>query len=62
MGRISKKRRSFVIKSKRKKKQKIKKLKEKYLSSKSKEEKNKIIDKIQRVSPHYSMKEILKGK
>jgi len=60
MGKKSVKRRSFDIKMKRKRKEKIKKLKEKYLKEKSPEEKRKIIEKIKAIAPQYPLKEILK--
>ena len=60
MGKKSVKRRSFDIKMKRKRKEKVKKLKEKYLKEKSPEEKRKIIEKIKTVAPQYPLKEILK--
>ena len=53
-------RRRFIIRKKRKIREKIKKLKEKYLKAKEKEEKEKIIDKILKISPHYPIREILK--
>lgn len=57
---ISPKRRRFEIKRKQKTKNKIKKLKEKYLIAKTKEEKEKILEKIKRIVPHYPVEEILK--
>lgn len=57
---ISPKRRRFEIKRKQKTKKKIKKLKEKYLIAKTKEEKEKILEKIKRIVPHYPVEEILK--
>ena len=60
MGKESAKRRSFNIKMKRKRKEKVRKLREKYLKEKSPEEKRKIIEKIKTIAPHYPLKEILK--
>ncbi|XOB41220.1 MAG: DUF6800 family protein [Candidatus Nealsonbacteria bacterium] len=60
MGKGSVKRRQFEIRAKRKKRQKIKKLKDGYLEAKSKSEKEKILDKIKRIAPHYPASEILK--
>ncbi len=60
MSKISVKRRQFEIKQRRKRKKKIKKLKEKYFNVKSEEEKKRIIEKIQRIAPHYPVKEIFK--
>jgi len=62
MSKINRKRRQFEIKKKRERRQKIKKLKEKYLMAKTEEEKNKILDKIKRIAPHYPLEEILKLK
>ena len=59
MGKTSIKRRQFKIRIKRKRKEKIKKLKEEHLKAKTKEKKNKIIEKIQKIAPHYPIKEIL---
>ncbi|MGB9743411.1 MAG: DUF6800 family protein [Minisyncoccales bacterium] len=60
MSKINKKRRQFEIKKKRKRKEKIKKLKAKLLAAKTKEEKEKILEKIQKIVPHYPIEEILK--
>lgn len=60
MSKISQKRRQFVIRQKQKRRKKIKKLKEKYLAAKTKEEKTKILEKIRRINPFYSIEEILK--
>jgi len=60
MGKVSVKRRQFEIRAKRKRKQKIKKLKDRYLEAKSKSEKEKILEKIKKIAPHYPDKEILK--
>jgi len=59
MSKISQKRRQFEIKRKQKRRKKLKKLKEKYFLAKSKEEKEKIIEKIKRISPHLSIEEFL---
>ena len=60
MSKISVKRRKFQIKAKRKRKQKIKNLKEKYLKEKSSQEKKKILEKIKKIAPHYPAEQILK--
>lgn len=60
MGKVSIKRRQFIIRAKRKRKQKIRKLKDKYLEAKSKSEKEKILEKIKKIAPHYPDQEILK--
>jgi hypothetical protein len=52
--------RKFSIRKKQKRRKKIKKLKEKYLKAKTKEEKERIIEKILRIAPHYPIEEILK--
>jgi hypothetical protein len=53
-------RRKFLIRKKQKRRKKIKKLKEKYLKAKTKEEKEKIIEKILRIVPHYPIENSLK--
>lgn len=60
MGKESPKKRRFKIKQKQKRRKKIKKLKEKYLKAKTREEKEKIIEKILKIAPHYPIEEILK--
>lgn len=60
MGKISEKRRRFEIRQRRKRKKKIKKLKEKYLAAKSKEEKEKILEKLRKIAPHYPIEKFLK--
>lgn len=60
MSKGSVKRRQFKIRAKRKKRQKIKKLKDRYLEAKSKSEKEKILEKISKIAPHYPASEILK--
>lgn len=60
MSKISPKRRSFEIKSRWKRRWKIKKLKEKYLKAKSEKEKEKIIEKILKISPSYPLEELSK--
>ncbi len=54
------KRRRFKIRQKQKRRQKIKKLKAKYLKAKTKKEKERIIEKILRIAPHYPIENILK--
>jgi hypothetical protein len=53
-------RRKFLIRKKQKRRKKIKKLKGKYLKAKTKEEKEKIIEKILRIAPHYPIENVLK--
>jgi len=62
MSKISPKRRRFEIKKKQRRRKKIRKLKQKYLLAKTKEEKEKILEKIKTLSPHYPFEEILKLK
>ena len=59
MSKIYQKRRQFEIEKKREKREKIKKLKERYFAAKSEEEKRKIIEKIKRIVPHLEIEEIL---
>jgi hypothetical protein len=61
MGKENKRRRYFVIKKKRERYEKIKKLKERYLAGDS-IEKQKIIEKIMKLSPGYPMSELTKSK
>jgi len=60
MSKISQKRRQFLIKLKQKRKKRIKELKEKYLMAKTREEKEKILEKIKKLNPFYPTEEILK--
>jgi 2-oxo-4-hydroxy-4-carboxy--5-ureidoimidazoline (OHCU) decarboxylase len=61
MAKISEKRRKFIIKLKQKRKKKIKKLKEKYLRAETREEKEKILEKILKIAPHYPVEELLRS-
>lgn len=56
----SPKRRAFKIRQKQKRREKIKKLKQKYLVAKTKEEKEKIIQKILKIAPHYPIEQFLR--
>lgn len=56
---MHKKRRKFVIKIKQKRKEKIKKLKEKYLAAKTEEEKQKILAKVVKINPDLSINQFL---
>jgi len=60
MSKISQKRRQFLIKLTQKRKKRIKELKEKYLMAKTREEKEKILEKIKKLNPFYPTEEILK--
>lgn len=60
MSKVSVKRRQFQIRAKRKRKQKIKNLKEKYFETKSSQDKKKILEKIKKIAPHYPDEQILK--
>ena len=62
MGKVSVKRRQFVIKKKRRIKSKIQILKGEYLNTKDKSKKKKILEKIQNLAPSYPKKNILDGK
>jgi uncharacterized protein YpuA (DUF1002 family) len=53
MGKESPKRRRFKIRQKQKRREKIKKLKERLKKAQTKEERQRIIDKILRIVPHY---------
>jgi len=59
MSKVSKKRRQFEIKTKQKRRKKLKKLKEKYLATKSKRKKEEIIEKMKRIFPRSPIEEIL---
>jgi len=60
MSKISQKKQHFKIKRKRERRKKIEKLKEEYLAAKTKEEKEKILEKIQKIAPRYPVEEISK--
>ncbi len=60
MSKITPKRRQFEIKKRQKRRKKIKKLKEKYLSAKTEEERKKILEKILKIAPHYPINSLLK--
>ena len=62
MGKISKRRRSFEIKNAKKRRGKIKRLKEQCLVVKNEKEKNDILEEIRRIAPYYPAKNILKLK
>jgi len=53
-------RRKFIIRKKQKRRNKIKKLKLLYIEAKTKEDKEKIIEKILKIAPHYPIENILK--
>jgi hypothetical protein len=59
-AKISPKRRRFQIRQKRERREKIKKLKEKYKLAKTQEEKEKIIEKLRKIAPHYPLEQFLK--
>jgi DNA-directed RNA polymerase subunit F len=59
MSKESPKRRRFIIRLKRKRKAKIKKLKEKLLKASDPQEKEKIINKILKISPSYPIQNLL---
>ena len=59
MGKVSPKRRKFIIKKKRKRREKIKKLRERYFQSQDPKERQKIIEKLKRVAPHLNLEEVL---
>lgn len=60
MGKVKGKRRSFVTRYKRQRKAKLQKFRQKYLSSKSLSEKQKIVEKIGRIAPHVNVESYLK--
>jgi len=60
MSKISQKRRKFTILKRRKRRKKVKRLKERYLSAKSQEEKERILKKLQKITPYYSLEGLLK--
>jgi len=62
MSKISRKRRQFEIEKRQKRRKKLKKIKECYFLARTKEEKEKIIDKIRKIAPHISIEEFLKLK
>lgn len=63
MGEISRKKRQMDIRQKRKKREKIKKLKERLMAGDLKsEERQRIIEKIKRLSPTYPLADLLKAR
>ena len=58
MGKVSPKRRSFKIKKKQKRRKKIKKLKKMLMEAKTKEEREEILRKIERIAPDYPLEEL----
>jgi uncharacterized protein (DUF1919 family) len=58
MGKISPKRRSFEIRKKQKRRKKIMKLKDLYFKAQDKKEKEKILEKIIKLAPHISLKQL----
>lgn len=61
MGKGSLKRRRFIIRLKAKRKEKIEKLKKRYLLAETKEEKEKIIEKALRINPNLTRGDFLKS-
>ncbi|MCX7779042.1 MAG: hypothetical protein N2259_02255 [Patescibacteria group bacterium] len=59
MGKISKKRRKFLIKLKQARKKKIRKLQEKYILAKNETEREKIIEKALKINPFLTREEFL---
>jgi hypothetical protein len=55
MGRIGARRRTFVVRSKKRRQVKIKKLQGALSKASNKEEKEKITEKIAKISPRYSL-------
>jgi len=60
MSKISVKRRKFEIKRKRKRSKKLAKLREAYFSAKTKSKRDAILEKLNKIVPHFSEKEFLK--
>jgi hypothetical protein len=59
MAKTSKKRRQFEIQRKKNRRSKIRKLKEKFLSTSLRRDKEQILEKIRRIAPHYTEDQIL---
>ena len=57
MANISKKRRQFKIKKRQNRSKKLRVLKEKYLKAETKNEKDKLMEKFEKIAPHISAKE-----
>ncbi len=60
MSKKTPKRRSFEIRKKQKRRKKLKKLKENYFAAKTKEEKEKVLQKILKIAPTINLEEWLK--
>jgi len=59
MSKVKPKRRRFEIRKKQKRRRKLKKLRELFAKAKSKEEKEKILEKVSRIAPWLSEEEFL---
>lgn len=59
MGKVSKTRRHFEIRKRKKRREKLKTLKERYLAANKKAEKEKIIEKIKKISIYLPVGEVL---
>ena len=57
MGRVSRRRRQFVIRKNRKRRQKLHRLREKYLSDEKVRGRQEIEEKIRRIAPHLRVDE-----
>ena len=61
MGRVGRRRRQFVIKKNRKRREKLHRLREKYVSGSKVRERQEIEEKIRRIAPHLRVDEYLVG-
>jgi hypothetical protein len=59
MAKGSKKRRKFEIQKKKNRRRKVRKLKEKYLSTSLRRDKEQILQKIRKIAPHYPENQIV---
>ncbi|HET6371077.1 MAG TPA: DUF6800 family protein [Nitrospiria bacterium] len=59
MAKVSKKRRQFEIQKRKNRRRKVQKLREKFLSTTLRRDKEQILQKIRKIAPHYSVDQIL---
>ena len=59
MAKISPKRRRFLIRKKQNRREKLRKLRTKYVEAKTKTDKDKVLEKVFKIAPHLTKKEFL---
>jgi hypothetical protein len=61
MGKVGRRRRHFQIKNNRKRREKLRRLRERYASSKNASERQAVTNRIKRIAPHLSVEEYLEA-